>query len=132
MSIIYLYKGQKKSLFVLQNKLPTFKNFCRYFKQNSRIVQSALYEIFSYNKHQLKNPLSFDKFYSATPYINQETGGLTDKKKTKFSSNIRKSRRGRLQSHILLTASSYMTKYLRISSYIRKPFLIYDFATAPM
>ncbi len=26
-------------------------------------------------------------------------------------------------------AYSYMTKYLRISSYIRKPFLIYDFAT---
>ncbi len=25
----------------------------------------------------------------------------------------------------------YMVKYLRISSYIRKPFLIYDFATAP-
>jgi len=25
----------------------------------------------------------------------------------------------------------YMTKYLRISSYIRKPFIIYDFATAP-
>ncbi len=30
-----------------------------------------------------------------------------------------------LQSHIWLTASSYMGKYLRISSYIRKPFLIY-------
>ncbi len=30
-----------------------------------------------------------------------------------------------------LSASSYMGKYLRISSYIRKPFLIYDFATAP-
>jgi hypothetical protein len=31
---------------------------------------------------------------------------------------------------IWLTASSYdMVKYLRISSYIRKPFLIYDFAT---
>jgi hypothetical protein len=38
-------------------------------------------------------------------------------------------------------AKSYMTnallilyagKYLRISSYIRKPFLIYDFATAPL
>ncbi len=29
-------------------------------------------------------------------------------------------------------ASSYMGKYLRISSYIRKPFLIYDFATAPL
>ncbi len=26
----------------------------------------------------------------------------------------------------------YMGKYLRISSYIRKPFLIYDFATAPL
>ncbi len=25
----------------------------------------------------------------------------------------------------------YMLIYLRISSYIRKPFLIYDFATAP-
>ncbi len=36
-----------------------------------------------------------------------------------------------LQSHIWLTASSYMVKYLRISPYIRKPFLIYDFATAP-
>ncbi len=26
----------------------------------------------------------------------------------------------------------YMEKYLRIFSYIRKPFLIYDFATAPL
>jgi hypothetical protein len=32
----------------------------------------------------------------------------------------------------LITASSYMGKYLCISSYIRKPFLIYDFATAPL
>jgi hypothetical protein len=32
-----------------------------------------------------------------------------------------------------LTASSYMGKFLHISSYcIRKPFLIYDFATAPL
>ncbi len=30
-----------------------------------------------------------------------------------------------LPSHKWLTASSYMAKYLRISSYIRKPFLIY-------
>ena len=37
-----------------------------------------------------------------------------------------------LQSHIWLTASSYLGKYFRISSYIRKPFLIYDFATAPL
>ncbi len=37
-----------------------------------------------------------------------------------------------LQSHKWLTASSYMGKYLRISSYIRMPFLIYDFATTPL
>ncbi len=37
-----------------------------------------------------------------------------------------------LQSHIWLTASSSMGKYLRISSYIRKLFLIHDFATAPL
>ncbi len=41
-----------------------------------------------------------------------------------------KSRSEWLQSHIWLTASSYMTKYLCISSFIRKTFLIYDFATA--
>ncbi len=41
----------------------------------------------------------------------------TNKKENNFSSYIRKSRRERLQSHIWLTASSYMTKYLRISSY---------------
>ncbi len=53
----------------------------------------------------------------------------TDKKKRKFSSYIRKFRVDQLQSHIWLTASSYMGKYLRISSYIRKPFLIYDCST---
>ncbi len=37
-----------------------------------------------------------------------------------------------LQSHIWLTASSSMGKYFRISSFIRKPFLIYDFATVPL
>ncbi len=53
----------------------------------------------------------------------------------KFSSYMRKFRMEQLQSHIWLTASSYMScmgKYLRISSYIRKPFLIYDFATIPL
>ncbi len=35
-----------------------------------------------------------------------------------------------LHSHIWLTASSYMGEYFRISSSIRKPFLIHDFATA--
>jgi len=31
-----------------------------------------------------------------------------------------------------LTSSLYVTKYLRISSYFRKPFLIYDFAPHPL
>ncbi len=61
--------------------------------------------------------------------------GTQIKKKIKFSSYIRKFRVEQLQSHIWLTASSYMGKYFRIlfiSSYIRKPLLIYDFATAPL
>jgi hypothetical protein len=38
-----------------------------------------------------------------------------------------------IQKGAVATASSYMTKYLRISSYIMKPFiLIYDFATVPI
>ncbi len=51
------------------------------------------------------------------------------KNKIKFSSYIRKFTLDRLQSHIWLTTSSYMVKYLRLFSYIRKPFLICDFAT---
>ncbi len=57
----------------------------------------------------------------------------TDKKENKIFllyMYIRKSRGDRLQSPIWLTVSSYMTKYLRIFSYMRKLFLIYDFATA--
>ncbi len=53
------------------------------------------------------------------------------KKKIKFSSYRRKFRMKHLQSHIWITASSYMVKYLHISPYIRKPFLTYDLATAP-
>ncbi len=49
------------------------------------------------------------------------------KKKIKFSSYKRKCRMEQLQSHIWLTASTYIWKYLRISSYIRTPFLIYEF-----
>ncbi len=54
------------------------------------------------------------------------------RKKIKFSSYIRKFIREQLHSLIWLIASSYVTKYLRITSYIRKPFLVYDFATAPL
>ena len=52
------------------------------------------------------------------------------KNKIKFSAYIRKFRMEQLQSNLRLTASSYMVKYLHISSYIRKPFHLYDFATA--
>ncbi len=45
---------------------------------------------------------------------------------------IGKFRMEQLQSHIWQMATSHMGKYFRISSYIRKPFLIYDFATAPL
>ncbi len=56
------------------------------------------------------------------------------KKEIKFSSFIRNSEElgATLQSHIWLAASSYMVKYLRISSRVRKPFLIYDFAPDPI
>ncbi len=37
---------------------------------------------------------------------------------------------GAVAKSYMTTASSYLVKYLRISSYIRKSFLIYDFATA--
>ncbi len=55
------------------------------------------------------------------------------KKKIKFSSNIRKFRvHGAVAKSYMTYGSSYIGKYLRISSYIRKPFLIYAFATAPL
>ncbi len=38
-----------------------------------------------------------------------------------------KFRKDRVQSHMWLTASSYMVKYLLISLYIRKPFLTLEF-----
>ncbi len=53
------------------------------------------------------------------------TGHTMIKKNTKFFSYLKKSRRKRLQSHIWLKASSYLIIYLRISSYITKPFLIW-------
>ncbi len=57
----------------------------------------------------------------------------TDKKENQiFLIYIVKFRVEQLQSHIWLTASSYMGKYFRLPLYIRKPFLIYDFATAPL
>ncbi len=53
-------------------------------------------------------------------------------KKIKFSSYIKKFKVEQLQSHIWLTRPPHIWETLRISSYIRKPFLIYDFAIAPL
>ncbi len=50
----------------------------------------------------------------------------TNRKKIKFYSYARKFRMDRSHSHTWLTASSYMVKNLRISSYIRKLSHIYD------
>jgi hypothetical protein len=52
------------------------------------------------------------------------------KRKSNFLIN-KEIENGAVAKSYITKASSYMGKYLRISSYIRKPFLIYDFATAP-
>ncbi len=63
-------------------------------------------------------------FYSIQEY--------TDKKENQSFLIYKEMQSGAVAKSYWLTASSYMGKYLRISSYIRKPFLIYDFATAPL
>ncbi len=84
-----------------------------------------LYVLYSSRSHFLGRQVPVLKCLSHSTLI---------KKNIKYSLYIRKFRVEQLQSHIWLTASSYMGKYLRISSYIRKSFLIYDFAiaTAPL
>ncbi len=62
-------------------------------------------------------------------YLSGYTYYYTDKKKIKFSSYIRSSCK---VIYVWLTASSYMGKYLCISWYIIKPFIIYYFATGPL
>jgi hypothetical protein len=57
----------------------------------------------------------------------------TDKKENKIFLIYREIQTGTVAKSNMTIGlqSSYMAKYLRISSYIRKPFLIYDFATVP-
>ncbi len=55
-----------------------------------------------------------------------------DKKKIKIFLIYKEIQNGEVAKSCKTNASSYMKKYLNISSYIRKPFLIYDFATAPL
>jgi hypothetical protein len=54
----------------------------------------------------------------------------TDKEDNKFFLIYKEMQRDRVQNakSYMTNASSYMVKILRISSYIRKHFLIYDFA----
>jgi hypothetical protein len=58
----------------------------------------------------------------------------TDKKENQIFLIYKEIQSGAVaKSHMSrLTASLYMGKYLRISSYFRKPFLIFDFATPPL
>ncbi len=56
----------------------------------------------------------------------------TDKKKIKCSSYIRKFWVEQLQSHIWGRASPFMRKRANISPCMRRPLVIYDFATAPL
>jgi len=58
----------------------------------------------------------------------------SSKKKIKIFLKNKEIQRDRVQSHIWPRASSYMVEYLRISSYayVRKPFLIFDFAPDPI
>ncbi len=82
------------------------------------------------NKDQAKNfPIKGNFHWALT-----NVPWYTDKKENQIFliQFIRKFRVEQLQSHIWLTASSYMGKYLRISPYMRRPFLIYDFATGPL
>ncbi len=72
------------------------------------------------------------RYLSWTKKESSQFNTALKKMKIKFSSYIRKFRVEQLQSHTWLTAVSYMGNYLRISSYIRKPFLIYDLASAPI
>ncbi len=56
---------------------------------------------------------------------------LTDEKIIKFSSYRRKFRVEQLESHIWGRASLYVRKCANISPHMRRPYVIYHYATAP-
>jgi hypothetical protein len=56
----------------------------------------------------------------------------TDTKENQILLIYKEIQSGTVAKSYMTTASSYMGKYLRISSHIRKPFLIYDFAPDPI
>ncbi len=69
---------------------------------------------------------------AAQPAIKEEKIEFTSLIRFRAHKDIQKGSVAKLENHIWLTASSSLVKYLRISSYIRKPFLMYDFATDPI
>ncbi len=75
-------------------------------------------------------PLEIIQYSLERPVVNEREGEYTDKKENLIFLIYKEIHNGAVIYDI--TASSYMGKYLRISSYISKPFLIYDFATAPL
>ena len=60
----------------------------------------------------------------------------TDKKENKIFLKYKEIQKGAVAKSYMTTGNDllryYRTKYLHNFSYIRKPFLIYDFATAPI
>ncbi len=71
------------------------------------------------------------RYSSISEYRTNVAIALIKKENQYFSPYIRKFRVEQLQSHIWGKASQYMRKWGNISPYIRRPFVIYDFATAP-
>jgi hypothetical protein len=60
--------------------------------------------------------------------------GFTDKKENQIFLIYKEIQNGAVAKSYMTNGVliQYMGKYLRISSYIRRPFLIYDCATAPL
>ncbi len=101
-------------------KLP-WKSSAIYFTAGTRL-KFYKFSLLRCEQQLLKEEAAKSSFHSV--YLWQ--------KENQIFSYIRNFRMELLQSHIWLRASLYLVKYLRISSYIRKPFLIYDFATDPI
>jgi hypothetical protein len=75
--------------------------------------------------------ISFDAAYKWNKIFSE----YTDKKENLLFLIYKEIQKGSVQSQRYMTNGLLiycMVKYLLISSYIRKPFLIYDFATAPV
>ncbi len=110
-----------------------YKSFSRYKKSKSKTCDINKNLTFSVPYGPRHRPLLRGDCGQPQAEAQRHEGdsqGTLIKKKIKIFSFIMNFRMEQLQSHIYiwLTAFSYMVKYLPISTYIRKPLLIYDFA----